>query len=93
MRWTERQQAMLREIGVRLWLPPEDVSDSAEGSEDDARMTRPSWPESPRPRSTGSRDAATVAHRRLRLGRAGGSDGRLHGVPVGGGAHPACLRG
>lgn len=22
MRWSERQQAMLREIGVRLWLPP-----------------------------------------------------------------------
>lgn len=23
MRWNERQQAMLREMGIRLWLPPE----------------------------------------------------------------------
>ncbi len=35
MRWTERQQVMLREIGVRLWLPPEDASDLAEGNEAD----------------------------------------------------------
>ncbi len=26
--WSERQQAMLREMGVRLWLPPDEVSDT-----------------------------------------------------------------
>lgn len=31
MRWTEHQQALLREIGIRLWLPP-DVSAGSPGS-------------------------------------------------------------
>lgn len=29
MAWTERQQAMLRELGLQLWLPPQAVPDTA----------------------------------------------------------------
>jgi uracil-DNA glycosylase len=29
MRWTERQRAMLREMGVRLWLPDDDARQAA----------------------------------------------------------------
>jgi uracil-DNA glycosylase family 4 len=29
MRWTERQLAMLREIGIRLWVPPTDAQPAA----------------------------------------------------------------
>ena len=29
MRWTERQQAMLREMGLRLWLPGAPASEPA----------------------------------------------------------------
>ncbi|MEP7058064.1 MAG: uracil-DNA glycosylase [Caldimonas sp.] len=33
MRWTERQRAMLEEIGVRLWLPPDPVGGGAAATE------------------------------------------------------------
>jgi len=28
MRWTERQRAMLREMGIRLWLPEDEPATS-----------------------------------------------------------------
>ena len=54
MRWSERQLAMLREIGVRLWLPPGEAADGfgvaadRDGPAEPARRADPADPADPR---------------------------------------------
>lgn len=60
MRWTERQRALLEEIGVRLWLPPESAPVAAEPADLPARTPLQEAPDAP-PRAAARAGAASVA--------------------------------
>jgi len=61
VRWSERQQAMLREMGIRLWLPPTQADASEDRAAPDAAARPPAAAAKPSP--TPAPNAVTLGAR------------------------------